>query len=588
MEQKSRALISYARADDQNHNVFFSRFRERLSSEVRAQTGKDFQIFQDTEDIRWGQYFQERVEDTIQALTFFIPIITPNFFKSEYCRDELRRFLRREEALQRIDLILPVYYLDSELLEDRSQTTSDVLAQTIAMRERLDWRNQSVDTLDSVEAQQMLERMATQIHQAIQDVSKPVVPVSVMAEAQETISEQPAMPDIAPAPVPSPTATPVPAPARRHDRLHLQGILQQNAGTIIHSVAFSHDGRFLVLGGRDHAVQIWDLATAEEIQRFEGHTSYVTSVAFNPNGRMVASGSRDKTIRLWQIDGEREGRILQGHNSRVTNLSFSPDGTLLASCGEDKSVRLWDVSSGKQLRRMEGHTRLVSGVAFNTDGTMMASCGEDRSARVWEVRTGREILRLDRHKDHVRGVAFSPDNVLLATASEDKTMYLWDIASGRVVRRLEHFSHGVESVAFSPDGSLVACGGRDKTVWFYEMTQEPDMTAESKWGDNMLLAAWEMGETREIIQLKGAKDYIRSLVFSSDGFLLALVTDSYTVRLCGMGMPEYRWENLEHTWHDLCQRRVQRRHSMGRCEECGARLTFWERLSRVRLCKDCR
>ena len=43
---------------------------------------------------------------------FLIPIITPGFFDSKPCREELELFLQRERTLSRSDLILPVYYID--------------------------------------------------------------------------------------------------------------------------------------------------------------------------------------------------------------------------------------------------------------------------------------------------------------------------------------------------------------------------------------------------------------------------------------------------------------------------------------------
>src|SRR5437763_15395634 len=96
-------FFSYVRADDQNDSGYLTQFRKKLSSEVHAQTGEIFDIFQDREDIGWGAHWESRISDCIDAGMFLICIITPCFFKSDACRSELERFLLREKELGRND-----------------------------------------------------------------------------------------------------------------------------------------------------------------------------------------------------------------------------------------------------------------------------------------------------------------------------------------------------------------------------------------------------------------------------------------------------------------------------------------------------
>ena len=77
MPGQPAAFMSYARFDDLHDDGQLTQFRERLSAEVRVQTGEEFSIFQDRNDISWGQNWQKRLDQTLDAVTLLLVIITP-------------------------------------------------------------------------------------------------------------------------------------------------------------------------------------------------------------------------------------------------------------------------------------------------------------------------------------------------------------------------------------------------------------------------------------------------------------------------------------------------------------------------------
>ena len=164
------AFMSYVRFDDEHENGRLTEFCKRLSGEVRIQTGDDFSIFQDRHDIQWGQNWKERIEESLDTITFLIPIITPGFFKSAACREELERFLAREHKLKRNDLIFPVYYVSSAVLDEDSKRAKDKLAQEIAKHQFADWRELRFEPLTSPQVGKTLAQLATQIFNALERI----------------------------------------------------------------------------------------------------------------------------------------------------------------------------------------------------------------------------------------------------------------------------------------------------------------------------------------------------------------------------------------------------------------------------------
>lgn len=168
MSKDPVGFLSYVRDDDAHEHGRLTQFCDRLAGEVRMQSGEKFDIFQDRNDIAWGQQWKERIEESIDAATFLIPIITPRFFKSPPCRDELERFLDREKRLKRADLILPVYYVDWPTLNDEKKRKTDPLAIVIAERQYADWRELRFEPLTAPQIGKMLANLAKQIVDALE------------------------------------------------------------------------------------------------------------------------------------------------------------------------------------------------------------------------------------------------------------------------------------------------------------------------------------------------------------------------------------------------------------------------------------
>jgi TIR domain/Right handed beta helix region len=117
MQKASAGFWSYVIADDEYERGRIAKLRERLRQSVRFYTRASFEIFLDKKDIAWGQQWEERIKNSLNDALLLFSIITPSYFTSKACREEFLAFRKRQEQLGRDDLILPVYYLTTEILE---------------------------------------------------------------------------------------------------------------------------------------------------------------------------------------------------------------------------------------------------------------------------------------------------------------------------------------------------------------------------------------------------------------------------------------------------------------------------------------
>ena len=103
---------SYARLDEQQSGGHLSQLRAIVGNEIGLRHGGTVTLWQDVTAIPYGANWADEIERAIAQTTFYIPIVTPRFLKSQNCLDEFRSYRRRMIALGRDDLIFPVHYVD--------------------------------------------------------------------------------------------------------------------------------------------------------------------------------------------------------------------------------------------------------------------------------------------------------------------------------------------------------------------------------------------------------------------------------------------------------------------------------------------
>ena len=248
----------------------------------------------------------------------------------------------------------------------------------------------------------------------------------------------------------------------------------------VNTVAFSPDSQYALMAGCANLANgscstgelvIFDVQTAAEIQRLQGHTDTITSAAFTADGQGIWSASADGSIVLWNLEnGGRIVREIHPDLGSVQQIALSPDGALLLAATQSGGVAVIDTAGGTILRQFEGHEGSVNAVAFSPDGQMVLSGGADGQVILWDVHTGEIQRRMTGHTNAVLAVAFHPDGQRAVSSGEDFTARAWNLDTGEEVDHV-NASTRVQAIAVQPDGSrlLVDYGGallvKDMDQW---------------------------------------------------------------------------------------------------------------------------
>jgi hypothetical protein len=274
------------------------------------------------------------------------------------------------------------------------------------------------------------------------------------------------------------------------------------------AVAVAPNGGYVVTGGRDGVLTLWDVSTSKELRRLMGHAGAILSVAVSPDARWIASSAEDGTWRLWSSSGINEVRRVR-LESVVTTLAFSPNGRHIASGDRAGAVRLWNAADGSAAVHVGSHSAAVRSVAFSLEGRYVISGSADGFARLWPPAMGAQPRNFGPHAGPVIAVRMSPDQASLVSASADGVMWSWDVRSGKGTPN--SVAIGAAMVALSADArnALIA---RDD-------------------GSTVL---WDTGGARELQRFSSPASAVTAIALSSEARLGMVAADGQRIRLWSM------------------------------------------------------
>jgi len=308
--------------------------------------------------------------------------------------------------------------------------------------------------------------------------------------------------------------------------------MQMGHSGSIKSVACSPDDKYVLSGGSDGSIILWERDSGREIRTIRGHAKEIQSVAFSADGKRIVSASLDDTAKLWDVATGREIRTFSSpkdEHDRVNSAAISPDGLLIAAgrgVWVGGAVKILGVETGQLLQTLK-HRSVVNAVAFSPDGRYLLSgsgnvmLADDGDVILWEVATGKEVRRFAGHSSGlifktpagVSHVGFSADGRYALSISVNQTITVWEVESGRKIRTFSETFWSRGDATFSPDGrSILAVKLSEEKIYL------------------QLLDVASGQEVRSLDVGSRVEDMVDALAFSKDGHYL-LFSQRYSLGL---------------------------------------------------------
>ncbi|XP_029993266.1 protein NEDD1 isoform X1 [Sphaeramia orbicularis] len=204
-------------------------------------------------------------------------------------------------------------------------------------------------------------------------------------------------------------------------------------------VCLSSSSQFLVSGGLDHCVHIWDLKTKRLHRSLEDHKEEVTCVSFNANDSHIASGSTSGDLVLHSLTTNVSTKAFgHGSNQPIHDLRLSMlKRSLLGSVSDSGTVVLWDSNTQKELHVFDSaHKAPGCGLAFSPASELLVvSVGLDKKIVCYDT-ASKIVVRSIRVESPLTSVDFTMDGTGLVVGSTQGKIYQYDLRNSSAPTRV--------------------------------------------------------------------------------------------------------------------------------------------------------
>lgn len=301
-----------------------------------------------------------------------------------------------------------------------------------------------------------------------------------------------------------------PAGSKQGPEIFVQ--MGHSGSTTITSIVFSPDGKYILSGGGDKAIKLWETATGREVRTLREHSDSIGQVVFSDDGKFALSKDTafmSSSLIQWDIV---TGKTVKKNKVFPSRSAFTSNGKYIVGEEEIHDISLWDAATGKKIKTLKDTRNFPKDKTFSIEALSIS--GNNRYAissyqpgilKIWDLSSGKFVKELKNENvkaSHYIAVSHTGKFFLSAGFGKDEKMslMLWDMGKGKVIRTVfTCISGGSAFGVFSPD---------EKYILFSKDNNEKG---------EFFLCLEELETGRELWCSEGHSTYITSAAFAQDG-----------------------------------------------------------------------
>ncbi|KAK3299387.1 WD40-repeat-containing domain protein [Chaetomium fimeti] len=251
------------------------------------------------------------------------------------------------------------------------------------------------------------------------------------------------------------------------------------------TVKASQDGKYVVTGGVDRRLVVYNAADLKPIRAFTQHRDAVTGLAFRRGTNQLFSCSKDRTVKVWSLDELAYIETLFGHQDEILDVDALAQERCVSVGARDRTARYWKVPEESQLVFRGG-----------------AGEGGGKKSR---VPAGMDPASAA-HEGSMDRVAMIDDEIFV-TGSDNGDLALWSIQRKKALHVVPR-AHGIEppldpsqsSADEVPDPSVVPAP-QPRAVTALRTVPYSDVILSGSWDG--CVRVWRLSDDKRKIEVVG-------------------------------------------------------------------------------------
>lgn len=97
-----------------------------------------------------------------------------------------------------------------------------------------------------------------------------------------------------------------------------------------------------------------------KIEEKEGHTDIINTMILVPKLHFVVTGGMDGKVLLWDVQTYKLKEVYKEHTRSVVCLTYHPELILVFSAGYDTNICVWNPYTSNLIYKIIGHSTAVT------------------------------------------------------------------------------------------------------------------------------------------------------------------------------------------------------------------------------------